>query len=60
MIVYKVWCEWDIGLEGVMFASEEAARRDVKAALKDSDVEESLQELEDEGLVSFEAMRVIE
>lgn len=25
--VYTIWCEWDIGHEGTVYASEEAAKR---------------------------------
>ena len=32
MQVYVPWCEWDIGLNGVGYTTEELARKEIKRA----------------------------
>jgi hypothetical protein len=56
--VVTFWCEWDIGLEGEVFSDHDAAVRHVTQALKNSGIEEPVDELEDQGLVGFEEKEV--
>jgi hypothetical protein len=58
MNVTRVNCEWDIGLNGALWEQESEARVDVAQALIDCGIEEPLEELEDEGLVTFESEKV--
>lgn len=57
--MFKVNCEWDIGLENTVFATKELAKRDAAQALKDSDTEGDIDDLIDEGLVSFAPVDVV-
>ena len=57
--MYSVWCEWDIGLEGKIFATEEVAIKHAKYNLEACDIEESYEELEDEGLIGVDSLEVI-
>lgn len=52
--VVKVWCEWEIGTENAVYATVELARADVVECLKNCGIDDPIDELEDEGLVSFE------
>ena len=55
----RVQCEWDIGLENVVYGSEEEAREAVRKILPQHGIEESLEELEDEGLVVYEYVETV-
>ncbi len=57
--VYAVWCEWDIGLNDVVFTSKEVAKRSVKEALVDCGTEGSVDELCNKGLLGYTKMEVI-
>lgn len=57
--VYKINSEWDIGHEYYVFGTKEDAREFARRALIDCDFEETLEELEDEGLINYEALEVI-
>ena len=59
MEVITILCEWDIGINDNVYATEELAREAAKTALLDCDIEETMDELEDDGLISFESNRVI-
>lgn len=58
--VIRVWCEWDFDQDDQVFANETLARewveRVVMPEMEDGD---TLEELEDQGLVSFETIEVI-
>lgn len=56
--MYKVWCEWDIGIEGKIFATYEVAKAHALANLEACDIEESFEELKGEGLIGIEAVEV--
>lgn len=58
--VYAVWCEWDIGLNDVVFISKEVAERSAKAALIGCGIEDSIDNLYNEYLLGYTAMEVIE
>ncbi|MNF40753.1 hypothetical protein D3C85_737360 [compost metagenome] len=57
--VIKVWCEWDIGIEDVVYGSMTTAEKHVRQALLDCDIEASLEELYDNGLIGFNWIDVI-
>lgn len=57
--VIKLWCEWDICQDEVIFASEEAARRWATDMLKSVGFEESYDELEAEHLIGLQYVTVI-
>ena len=57
--VYKVWCEWEIGLEDVVFSERRVAEIHAMKALEDCGIEESYAELKDEGLISVDSLEVI-
>lgn len=59
----KVWtfeCEWDIGCNTDIYASKHLAMEHVYQALKECGIEESMEELLDEGLLSFDYQHVVE
>lgn len=56
--VYKVWCEWDIGLNEVVFMTEEGAWEAAENAI--TELEESLEELKDNGLIDIERWDICE
>lgn len=55
----KVWCEWDVGLEHTIYASQEEARKDLREILPSHGVEEPLEELEGEGLVGYKPVEIV-
>jgi hypothetical protein len=55
----RVWCEWDIGHENVIYASEDVARANLPQILPSHGIDEPLDELEAEGLIGFEPVEVI-
>lgn len=57
--MYSIWCEWDIGVEGKIFANYEVAEKHAAINLADCGIEESFEELEDERLIGIEAVEVI-
>lgn len=58
MEVVRVICEWDFGQDAQMFATEGVARKWAKDVIA-PEVEETLDELEEDGLLWFEAIKVI-
>lgn len=59
MNVTTVWCEWDIGISDSVFLNEEVAREHATRALESCGVEETIEELEEEGLLGFETKEVV-
>lgn len=57
--MFTVWCEWDIGLEGKIFATYEVAKAWAIGGLADVDVEDTFEALKAEGLIDIEALDVI-
>jgi hypothetical protein len=55
----KLYCEWDIGHEGVVFTSKEKAREWARKHLAYAGVEETLEECEDYGLIGYETVEVV-
>lgn len=59
--VYKIVCEYDIGQEYYsLFSSYELAHQWATVALASCGLEETLEELENEGLFEIEGLLVIE
>ena len=60
MKYYKIWCEWDIGINDYIFSSYDIAVSHIKEALVDADFDESdgfdysIEALTDEGLLGIE------
>lgn len=62
MMVYKVFCEWDIGQEGIAFVSEKAALNWIEGQ-KDillSDIDETVKSLMKQRLLVIEPLIVID
>lgn len=57
--MYKVICEWDIGINEYIFASFDVAMQHALVNLEACGIEESFNELSDEGLIRIEAVEVI-
>lgn len=57
--VYKVWCEWEIGVEDVVYSSYEVAKKNAVECLKCSDIEESFDDLEKQRCIGIELVQVI-
>jgi hypothetical protein len=57
--MYSIWCEWDIGVEGKIFASYEVAKAHALYNLEACGIEETFEELEGERLIGIKAVEVI-
>lgn len=57
--MYTVWCEWEIGLEGQVFATREVAIKHAKRLLEVCNIEETFDELYDNGLIGLEDAEII-
>ncbi|MNC06473.1 hypothetical protein D3C75_539860 [compost metagenome] len=57
--MYTVWCEWDIGIEGKIFANYEVAEKHAVINLEACGIEESFEELDRDGLIGIEGVEVI-
>ena len=55
-VIYQPWSEWDLGLEGRLFTTKDAAWEAVKKAHKDCDVEDSFEDCKSDGLYGVEEM----
>ena len=58
--VIRIWCEWDIGNENIVFSDFDIARQWADQAIKDAGLEESMEELEQDGLIGFKQVQLIE
>lgn len=56
-IVYRVWCEYDIGQEDVIFASEQVAVDWCKIACEECGLDYS--ELRESGLIDTEELQFV-
>lgn len=57
MTVWGFWCEWDIGLNGALWATRELAERDLREAIADS-FDESFEDLMSAGLIRINKQEV--
>lgn len=57
-VVYKVWCEWDIGLEDVVFDDEDVAERYARAAIAVM-MDDDFDDLVRESLIGLDTIEVI-
>lgn len=57
--MFKVWCEWDIGVEDKIFATYEVAERHARINLEACNFEESFEELKDDGCIGIQDVEVI-
>lgn len=57
--MYTVWCEWDIGIEGHVFATKEVAIKHAKRVLLACGIEETFDELYEEGLIGLDDAEII-
>jgi hypothetical protein len=57
-VVYKVWCEWDIGLEDVVFDDEDVAERYARAAIAEM-MDDDFEDLVRESLIGLDIIEVI-
>ena len=48
--LYKIWCEYDLGLEDYVYESEELAANGAREVWESDEQEESLEDLEEAGL----------
>ena len=60
MIVYQIWCEWDIGLEDVVFRTEESAWANAKQALVDCKIDDDFDDLKADGYIGLERLKVLD
>lgn len=58
-VYYQLWCEWDCGFSGKLFTSKEAALAYAAEVLPSVDIEETVNELLDGGLLMTEELVVI-
>lgn len=57
--MYTVRCEWDIGIEGLVFTTKEVAIRHANINLEACGIEEDYDELHDGGLIGLNVVEVI-
>lgn len=57
--VVKVLCEWDIGVGDAVYSSVEVAEKHALLGLEYSGIEGTLDELEAQGLISFEWIDIV-
>ncbi len=59
--MWKIWCEWEMGFEGVVYPTEERAREAAKECFQDqlgSSWENDYDDAIADGLLSFEELEV--
>ena len=57
--MYKVECEWDIGQENLVFVTKKKAVEWAKSALISAGIEDSFQDLWNEGLVLVSGLTIV-
>ena len=57
-VVYKVWCEWDIGLEEVVFDDPDVAERYAREAIAEM-MDDDFDDLVRESLIGLDTIEVI-
>lgn len=57
--MYRIWCEWDIGVEGKVFSTKEVAIKHAKLNLEACAVDETFDELYEGGLIGLFDVEVI-
>ena len=57
-VVYKVWCEWDIGLEELVFDDEDVAERYAREAIAEM-MDDDFDDLVRESLIGLDTIEVI-
>lgn len=57
--MYTVWCEWDIGIEGLVFTTKEVAIRHANINLEACGIDEDYDELRGQGLIGLNVVEVI-
>lgn len=57
-VVYKVWCEWDIGLEELVFDDEDVAERYAREAIAEM-MDDDFDDLVRESLIGLDTLEVI-
>lgn len=58
--VYKVYCEWDIGLNETVFMTAEGAWAAAEQAIEEGGFDSTMEELKDENLVGVELWSICE
>lgn len=56
--LYRVWCEWDIGQEYLVFKTEDAAWDWAIQALIDTGIDDEISDLLENGLVGLQDLEV--
>lgn len=59
LIVYRMYCEWDIGCNECIWLDPDKAWEDIVQAMEDCGIEDDIEELIDNGLVGLEGVVVI-
>lgn len=57
--VFKLWVEWELGQDDVVFVSEDAALSWLEDRLPDVGIEDSVEELLDENLCGVESVTIV-
>jgi hypothetical protein len=57
--IVQVVCEWDIGQDQQVFATQSGAEDWVIQALINGGIDDPLEELEDQGLVAYNYIKVV-
>lgn len=57
--VYKIWCEWEIGIEDNIYLTKELAQKVINEYDWESYTDYTLKEVQEDGLVSIEEFNLI-
>lgn len=57
--MYTIWCEWDIGVEGLVFATKEVAIKHANINLEACGIEEDYDDLRGQGLIGLDSVEII-
>lgn len=57
--MYRVICEWDIGITDYIFSTFDVAMKNARDSLELCGIDDTFEELNKEGLIYIEQVRVI-
>jgi hypothetical protein len=56
--MFTVWCEWDIGIEGKVFATREVAIKHANMNLEACGIDENYDQLREERLIGLSNVEI--
>lgn len=59
LVVYRMYCEWDIGCNDRLWLDPDQAWEDIVGAMEDCGIDDDIEDLIAEGLVGLEGVVVV-